>query len=91
VWDSPIMSGEVKAANVDDRRRIVLPENFPAGSAVTYQPLDDDTLIVKRQHSAKVIMVAFERITELPDDPAWEKTEAAFARHAFKETPPFEE
>lgn len=37
------------ATVLDDRRRLVMPTEFPARSAVTIQHLDRDTIIVKRQ------------------------------------------
>ena len=39
----------------------------------------------------KFKMVALPVIDRLPDDPEWEKTELAFARHAATKLPPFEE
>lgn len=85
------MSATIKAASVDDCRRIVLPESCPPGASVTIQELDEETWLVKRRMSDKVVLVAFERVTSLPDDPDWEKTETTFAEAASKGlTPPGE-
>ena len=83
------MSAAIKAANVDDRRRIVLPESCPPGATVTIQELDEETWLVKRRVPANVVFVPFERIERLPDDPEWEAKERAAAAHAVKNlTPP---
>jgi hypothetical protein len=65
-----------------------MPPECPAGSAVTIQELDGSTWLVKRQLPAKDFkMVLFPVIDRLPDDPEWEKVEAAFARHASRTIP----
>jgi len=75
------VSVEVRAANVDDRRRVVLPDTCPPNSAVTIQELSDDTWVVKRQSAERnLIFVAIEHIKRLPDDPEWEKKEADAAK-----------
>ena len=87
-WEYLIM----KSVTVDDRRRLVMPPECPPGSAVTIQELDKTTWLVKRQvPSRKFKMVVFPVIDRLPDDPEWEKTELAFAKHAARKLPPFEE
>ena len=83
------MSVEIKAANVDDRRRVVLPETCPPNSAVTIQELSNDTWIVKRQTAEKnLVFVAIEHIERLPDDPEWEKKEADAAKRLSGRFPP---
>jgi len=82
----------MKSATVDDRRRLVMPPECPPGSAVTIQELDKTTWLVKRQvPSRKFKTVVFPVIGRLPDDPEWEKTELAFAKHAARKLPPLEE
>jgi hypothetical protein len=73
---------------VDDRRRIVMPQECPPHSAVTIQQLDTNTWIVKRQTADRSIkLVPFKIIEQLPDDPEWDKTELALAVHAAKNLP----
>ncbi|MCX6925300.1 MAG: hypothetical protein NT154_19130 [Verrucomicrobia bacterium] len=75
----------MKSATLDERRRLVMPPECPPGSAVTIQALDETTWLVKRQMPARGFkMVMIPLIDRLPDDQEWEKTEAAFARHASK-------
>jgi hypothetical protein len=75
----------MKSARLDNRRRLVMPPECPPGSAVTIQELDKTTWLVKRQMPAQDFkMVMIPVIDRLPDDPEWEKPEAAFARHASK-------
>jgi hypothetical protein len=104
MWDTPFMaltrSGKkrsktrqeilgIKAANVDDRRRVVLPITCPPNSAVTIQELDDETWIVKRHKlNQNLIFVAIEHIERLPDDPEWEKKEADAAKRLSGRFPP---
>jgi hypothetical protein len=85
VWDIPT----VKATTTDDRRRIVMPENCPPRVTVTIQDLDKNTWLVRRvvpERSVKMIPIPV--IKKLPDDPEWEKTEAALARYAAGKLPP---
>lgn len=80
------------ATVLDDRRRLVMPSEFPARSAVTVQHIDEDTIIVKRQRDRTdfaVIIVPI--IKALPDDPEMDAKAAALARRTFKNLPPFEE
>ena len=86
------MSTKIRAATVDDRRRLVLPEDFPPNCPVTVQQLDDDTLVVKRQRASrnyKIVLIP--AIHKLPDDPEWEAIERKMADHTSKKVPPFEE
>lgn len=83
------MSFSLKAANVDDRRRVVLPESCPPNSAVTIQEVDEDTWVIKRHpKSDGLVFVAIEHIDRLPDDPDWEKKELTMARHLSGKIPP---
>lgn len=75
----------MKTATLDDRRRLVMPEECPANSAVTIQQVDRDIFIVRvcrPQEGYKVVLIP--EIDRLPDDPEWEKKELAFAAHAIK-------
>ena len=75
---------DVKAATVDDRRRVCLPPEIPAGSAVTFQRIDADTWVVKRQRPmAGIVICLVAPVDKLADDPQWEKVETAFTRHAW--------
>jgi hypothetical protein len=74
---------------VDGRRRIVMPAECPPHSPVTIQQLDDSSWVVRRQvPESGLKMVAVRTIDRLPDDPAWEKTEAALARSVAGRLPP---
>jgi hypothetical protein len=70
-----------------------MPRELPANSPVTIQQLDEDTWIVKRhkEEARKLIVLAIPFIERLPDDPAWEKKEHAFAQAAVTGLAPFEE
>jgi protoheme ferro-lyase len=84
LWEIPI----VKATTVDDRRRIVMPPECPQHSAVTIQQLDENAWLVKRARPDRTVkMIAIPVIKKLPDDPEWEKTEAALARYAASRLP----
>jgi len=65
-----------------------MPPELPAHSAVTIQQLDEQTWIVKRQmpeRNYKMVMIP--TVHKLRDEAAWEKTEAALARHATRRLP----
>jgi hypothetical protein len=82
----------VNATLLDDRRRLVMPPELPAKSAVTVQRIDADTWIVKRHRPQKnVIMVAIPIVKELPNDPEWEAVEARLTAHSNRKVAPFEE
>ena len=81
----------MNATLIDDRRRLVMPPELPARSPVTVQQIDEDTWIVKRCRPSKLHMVLLlPDLKQLPDDPEWEKVEAAFAADAIKGLAPFE-
>ncbi len=82
----------MNATLLDDRRRLVMPLELPAKSAVTVQRLDADTWIVKRHRPQKnVVMVAIPIIKKLPSDPEWEAIEARLTAHCNRKVAPFEE
>ncbi|HXI72589.1 MAG TPA: hypothetical protein VNN22_19785 [Verrucomicrobiae bacterium] len=81
----------MNATVTDDRRRLVMPPELPARSAVTVQQIDEDTWIVKRHKPDKeFIVVLFPDVPHLPDDPEWEATERRIVEHNNKNLPPFE-
>ena len=78
----------MKATMLDDRRRLVMPPELPAHSAVTIQQLDEVTWIVKRQakeHRYKSVVIPL--VGKLPDDPEWDKIEAGLAKSAVRNLP----
>lgn len=84
MWEIPI----VQATKTDDRRRLVMPPELPAGSAVTIQQLDENTFIVRRQLPRDELMVVLEPdLKDLPEDPEWDKKARALARHTWKNLP----
>lgn len=86
------MSTDLKARQVDDHRRVVLPETVPAGSAVTLQQIDEDTIIVRRQRPGQNLFVVLEPdIKHIPDDPELDALAEKVARHSLKKLPKFDE
>jgi hypothetical protein len=86
-WEAPIMNATV----IDDRRRLVMPPELPARSAVTVNQLDEDTWIVKRARPDRTLTaVLLPDVKVLPPDPDWEKIESRIAAQASKSIPPFE-
>ncbi len=80
------------ATVIDSRRRLVMPPELPARSAVTVQQIDDDTWLVKRARPSKTnLVVLLPDIKKLPRDPEWEAIEERIAAHTAKNLPPFEE
>jgi len=80
------------ATVIDSRRRLVMPPELPARSAVTVQQLDDDTWIVKRARPGKTNQVVLlPDIKKLHRDPEWEALEERITAHTTKNLPPFEE
>ena len=91
VWgENPTVNTEATLARqVDDKRRLVMPDECPPGTAVDVQQVDADTWLVrvhKPRADYKVVLIP--AIEKLPDDPAWEKVESAFAKHAYQNLPP---
>ena len=80
------------ATVLDARRRLVMPPELPARSAVIVQQVDEDTWLVKRAKRTKHRMVVLlPDIKQLPDDPAWEKVEETFVSDSNKGLSQFEE
>ena len=75
----------MKTATLDERRRLVMPPECPPHAAVTIQQVDEDTWLVKRAREQKNFRrVLIPIVMSLPDDPEWDKVEAAFAGSAYK-------
>jgi len=86
------MKIELESRQVDGKRRLLMPPECPPRSAVTIQRLDQETWLVKRHRPRKDYkIVVIPAIDRLSDDPEWEKTELAIARHCSQRLPPFEE
>jgi len=69
-----------------------MPPELPARSAVTVQQVDDDTWLVKRAKPSKHRMVVLlPDVKHLPEDPIWDKVEAAFVADSNKGLGQFEE
>jgi len=86
--DNPIM----KAAQLDDRRRLVMPPECPANSTVTVDQVDDNTWLIRRHtRTPGVKMVAIPAVRRLRDDPEWEALEEEAAQHCAKQVPPLQE
>lgn len=82
----------MNATLLDDRRRLVMPPELPAKSAVTVQRIDDETWLVKLARPTKARMVMLlPDVKHLPSDPEWEKVEQRLAEYGYKNLPPFEE
>ena len=82
----------MKSATLDSKRRLVMPADCPPKSLVTIHPVDKNTWIIHRQVPRKnVKMVAIPIITDLPEDPEWDKVEDALGRAALTKLPPPEE
>ena len=82
------MKIELESRQVDRKRRLLMPPECPPRSAVTIQRLDQETWLVKRHRpSQNFKLVLIPVIDKLPDDPEWEKKEAALARYAASQLP----
>jgi hypothetical protein len=82
----------MNATVTDSRRRLVMPPELPARSAVLVQQIDEDTWLVKRARPAKVHRVTLlADIKQLPPDPEWQETESRMVAHLGKTIAPFEE
>lgn len=80
------------ASMTDDKRRLTMPKELPAKSAVTIQRLDGDSWLVTRQKpKTDLVVVALPTIKELPSDPQWEAIERRMAKHNNRKLPRFEE
>ncbi|HEY1788805.1 MAG TPA: hypothetical protein VGJ73_11640 [Verrucomicrobiae bacterium] len=86
------MATDLKARQVDDYRRVVLPDTCPAGSAVTVQEIDEDTWLVKRQRNSRNLFVVLDPdVKHLKDDPEGDALAEKLARHSLKKLPKFDE
>ena len=82
------MKTELESRQLDDKRRLIMPETCPPRSAVTIQELDQDTWLVKRHRATKDIkVVLIPALNKLPQDSAWDKVEEAFGRRAYSKLP----
>lgn len=80
------------ATTLDDRRRVVLPPEFKAKSAVTIQMIDEETALVKLVKPAKArLVMLLPDVKRFREDPEWEKTESAIVAHNNKKVTLFEE
>lgn len=80
------------ATVIDDRRRLVMPNELPPRSAVTLQKIDEDTWIVKRVHpSNPLVVMLLPDVKKLPRDPEWEALEGRIVAHTSKHVASFEE
>lgn len=76
----------------DDKRRLTMPKELPAKSAVTIQQVDDDSWLVTRQKpNSELVVVALPTIKDLPSDPEWEAIEMRMVKRNNRKLPPFEE
>ncbi len=65
-----------------------MPPALEVGAIVTIETLSPDCWIIRLVKSEQdVKLVVIPRIKHLPDDPEWEKTEAALAKHATRNLP----
>lgn len=79
----------VNARQVDEKRRVTLPKEFPPGSDVLIERVTADTWIItryRREANLKVLLIPV--VERLPDDPEWDKVENAFGRAAYEKLPP---
>jgi hypothetical protein len=80
------------ATVLDDRRRLVMPREFKAKSAVTVQVIDAETVLVKIAKPVKPrVVMLLPDVKHVPSDSEWEAKEHKLAQHASKQLPPFEE
>ncbi len=71
----------MKAAQLDDQRRLVMPETCPARSAVTVDEIDDRTWIVRRHAAqARFKLVAIPILDRLKDNPEMDRFGLAAVR-----------
>jgi DNA-binding transcriptional regulator/RsmH inhibitor MraZ len=79
----------VNARQVDEKRRVTLPEEFAPGSDVLIERVAANTWIItryRRETNLKVLLIPV--IERLPDDPEWDKVENALGRAAYGKLPP---
>ncbi|MCI0746293.1 MAG: hypothetical protein L0Y58_12890, partial [Verrucomicrobia subdivision 3 bacterium] len=85
-WEEKWDCFTMKSAKVDDRRRVVLPQECPPRSTVTIEALDEGTWIIRRQGKrVKFKRILIPAVETLPSDPKWDKIENAFAQSSYKD------
>ncbi len=76
------------ARNLDDRRRLVMPEDVPPHASVTIQAVGEDAWLVQLHRPRRGLkMVLIPAVEKLPHDPKWESVEAALAKRACAKLP----
>jgi hypothetical protein len=82
----------VTTRHVDQKRRVVLPEDVEPDSDVIIEQVDKDSwLVTRHRKQSKLAVVYIPVLEKLPDDPQWDKAERAFARagrKSLKKLPP---
>ena len=74
----------MKAGTVDDQRRVILPETFPANSEVFIQQLDDDIVLIRlAKEGKKFKRVLIPVVDQIPADPEWDNVEESLGRAAY--------
>jgi hypothetical protein len=80
------------ATVTDERRRLVMPPELPARSAVTVEQIDDETWVVRLQKPRKhLVAYLLPDVTEHKTDPEQDAFERRVGRHLNRSVPPFEE
>jgi hypothetical protein len=80
------------ATVLDDRRRLVMPPELPAKSAVIVERLDQDTWVVRRARRSGVKLVALlPDVENLSMDPEWQAIESRIVAKMNKNVSPCEE
>ena len=81
----------MNATMLDDRRRLVMPRELPAHSAVIIHQLDEDNfLVVRAKKTLAKMVVLLPDVKRLPSDAAWQETESRIVAHNSKPVAPFE-
>lgn len=74
----------VLTAKLDNKRRVTMPPEWPARTAITIQDLGNDCLLVRRVREEKDLkVVVFKGSTPLPEDPEWDQAALVLARHVW--------
>ena len=80
------------ATVLDARRRLVMPPELPARSAVIVQQVDEDTWLVKRAKPSRHRMVMLlPDVKHLSPDPEWESLESRIVARNNQNVTPFED
>lgn len=79
----------MKAAKVDEKRRLVMPRECPPGAKMTIEQLDPFTWVVRMQPAGvRLKRVLIPVVDKLHRDRDKEKMEEALARAAYAQLPP---